>query len=336
MPKLLTLSAFSFSISLILSGCSSDPEEENEEEDVAIDVSRTDTNVEDSDVEDTSDDTDPIEDTDLPDGLFCLDDDDGDGHYAEACGGDDCNDNEPREFGGASEICDLLDNDCNGEVNDGLSCVFYAHTGDALYTINPIASPPVATRIASTPDPALWDIDTHPDGTLYGVSSEALFRFNTSTNHFDQVAPLTGYEGDANGMAIDNNGMAFITSGDALYTIDLETGVMSLVGHGEYESAGDCVVDKGGVLYLSSRHGEDGYSNNSLVFLNGQTGEGSVIGSIGIGSVYALTSAWSTLYGLTSDGELIRIDTNTGHGELLHTFGEDFRWYGAASSPERQ
>lgn len=48
---------------------------------------------------------------------------DGDGHRAESCGGDDCDDGDTTVFGGSSpalEVCDAQDNDCNGSVDDDL------------------------------------------------------------------------------------------------------------------------------------------------------------------------------------------------------------------------
>lgn len=43
---------------------------------------------------------------------------DGDGHVAQQCGGDDCDDLEPLAFVAGVEICDAVDNDCNGLVDD--------------------------------------------------------------------------------------------------------------------------------------------------------------------------------------------------------------------------
>ena len=43
-------------------------------------------------------------------------DDDSDGHYDEACGGDDCDDADPDTYPGALESCDGKDNDCDGTV----------------------------------------------------------------------------------------------------------------------------------------------------------------------------------------------------------------------------
>ena len=43
---------------------------------------------------------------------------DGDGHAPAPCG-DDCDDGDPTSFGGALEVCDGRDNDCDGAVDDG-------------------------------------------------------------------------------------------------------------------------------------------------------------------------------------------------------------------------
>jgi len=58
------------------------------------------------------------------DGNNCQQPDaDGDGHLALACGGDDCDDSRADVYLGASELCDGVDNDCDGltdSADDGL------------------------------------------------------------------------------------------------------------------------------------------------------------------------------------------------------------------------
>jgi hypothetical protein len=49
----------------------------------------------------------------------CSDDADLDGYISEACGGDDCNDNNDSIHPGAAEACDSVDNDCDGTVDEG-------------------------------------------------------------------------------------------------------------------------------------------------------------------------------------------------------------------------
>ncbi|NMB74800.1 MAG: hypothetical protein GYA21_06680 [Myxococcales bacterium] len=47
---------------------------------------------------------------------------DGDGHPAQACGGDDCDDTRAGVHPGASETCNGRDDDCDGKKDDGLEC----------------------------------------------------------------------------------------------------------------------------------------------------------------------------------------------------------------------
>ncbi|HCH62051.1 MAG TPA: hypothetical protein DFR83_04545, partial [Deltaproteobacteria bacterium] len=45
-------------------------------------------------------------------------DSDGDGAQASWCGGDDCDDTDPSVYPSASEVCDGVDNDCDGTVDE--------------------------------------------------------------------------------------------------------------------------------------------------------------------------------------------------------------------------
>jgi hypothetical protein len=54
----------------------------------------------------------------LPAPASCLDLD-GDGHAAEECGGDDCDDVDGAIHPGQKETCDGIDNDCSGKADDG-------------------------------------------------------------------------------------------------------------------------------------------------------------------------------------------------------------------------
>lgn len=278
---------------------------------------------------DVSTDVAPDAQSDVPTTDAC--DQDNDGHRDIACeGGDDCNDNDRGVSPSAAERCDFVDNNCNGALNDGVDCSFYAHTEDELYEVDPFKG--TARYIIDVP--GLFDFDTDTDGILWGIAPSALYRLDPlNPDQRDWQRTNSGSWPTVNGFAIDASGRGLATGGNNLYEIDLNTGSSSRVGSfgGFYESSGDCVTDKSDTLYMSSKHRED---QDVLVRVDGRTGETTEVGPIGFRGVYGLTSAWGILFGLTSNGELIEIDIATGQGTLLHTFAGK-RWYGAASTPDR-
>ena len=260
--------------------------------------------------------------------VTCQKDADQDGHIAMECGGDDCDDNNGARSPSRPEICDEIDNNCNDIVNDGITCEFYAHSDTKLYRLDPFKK----TLVEVADLPGLFDIDTHPDGTLYGLSPEYLYRFNAQTNAWSNLPQGLGADvGNANGMAIDSEGTVYITSDNKLYGADLTTGVAQFKGNmgGFYQSSGDCVVTKQDVLYMTSSH----TPTDSLVFVDGLNAQTTQVGVTGVDSIWGLTAAWGRLWGVTSEGDLVEINQNTGAATRVHTFAASF--YGAASTPDR-
>lgn len=242
----------------------------------------------------------------------------------------DCDDDNDRRAPGELEYCDDVDNNCNNEVNELITCQFYAHTSQKLYLVDPFKKQLV--ELGNIPD--FFDMDTDANGQLYGISTTRLYRFDQGGNQWREVGQHgIPQNNGANGFAILRQGKAFVTAGNELYTIDLNTAMTQRVGAmgGSYKSSGDCVVNKGDVLFMTSSQ-----SNGPDLFvqLDGQNANAFTVGSTGFDQIYALTSAWGTIFGLTGTGQLVKINANTGQGELVHTFNGKV-WYGAASSPER-
>lgn len=246
------------------------------------------------------------------------------------CGGRDCDDDDPYRSPLHFELCDTIDNDCDDEVNEGIECSFFAHSGTTLYKVDPFLK---TLETIGEDLPNLQDIDTHPDGTLYGVTFDGLFKFNETTSAWTQVGDFVIDVEDPNGMAIDFDGTIFVTGQNKVYTVDATTGratVLGLVG-GDFYSSGDCVVNKYDTLFMTSKHDPD---EDTLVQIDRATGVGTQIGPIGYQRVFGLIAAWGKLWGLTRTGDLITINESTGASELVHSF-EGVSFFGAASTPDR-
>jgi hypothetical protein len=268
-------------------------------------------------------------------------DKDNDGALSEACGGDDCDDSNFDRSPDRVEICDEIDNNCdpNEEVNENLECRFFAHTRDDLYAVDPFELTATVLTSMSSGEGSILDIDTAPNGALYGVTQTALMRYNPGTQQWDKQGDLDQggqTPGDPNGMAIDRSGTAFVTSENELFEVDLTSGAATKVGDvGQFTSSGDCVINKTNTLYMTSKRQG---MNDELVEVDRTTGNGIKVGDIGASQVFGLTFAWGQLYGLTVDGELLTIDRQTAATNLVHTFrdgGDVLGWYGAASTPDR-
>ena len=97
---------------------------------------------------------------------------DGDGVNSEAAGGDDCDDNNAGVFPGAVEVCDEVDQDCDGAVDEAASdaTTWYADVdgdgfGDEGQPVDDCEQPPSAVPDATDCDDE--DADTNPSAREY-------------------------------------------------------------------------------------------------------------------------------------------------------------------------
>ena len=274
-------------------------------------------------IDETVDGTD--QDCDGIDGI----DADGDGVASIESGGTDCDDSRIDVSPDIQEVCDSIDNNCDGLINNERQCTVYAHSEDTLYEVDPFA----LTLTAVTTVPLLYDFDTDMDGTLYGISPPySIYMFDEITASWTSVATLNVNYGVLNGFCIDSANKMYATVGNSIYRIDATNGSASLIGYlgGGFFSSGDCVVDKTNGIYMTST----GSGGDSLVRINPLTGEGTLVGNTGVSGIYGLTSAWGKMFGFTGSGQLVEIDKDTGQAITLHSFS-NISFLGAASSANR-
>ena len=161
----------------------------------------------------------------------------------------------------------------------------------------------------------IGDLARLPGGLLYGInaSSELVL--------IDPVALTTSVVGVSGnsilGLAFRPGGTLFgVSLNSRLYTINPSTGAATLVaaltGTGFPGIGGvfDIKFDNTGNTYLLSA--------NKLYTINTSNGQTTLVGAIGF-SVYALDLENGTLYGFTTDGKIISINTTTGAGVLVAT-----------------
>lgn len=104
---------------------------------------------------------------------------DGDGHSSTTCGGDDCDDAAPERHPGRPELCDGIDNDCSGVVDDAASASCTAPAGGSASCVDARC-----TTQCSVPGYVHDGVACVPPGSCAGVTCE----------HGSCVATLTSYE----------------------------------------------------------------------------------------------------------------------------------------------
>ena len=187
-----------------------------------------------------------------------------------------------------------------------------------------------ALRTASGSSVDLTDVALTSSGTLYGVDfGSDLYRIDTTNAVATLVGPLSA---QVNGLVVSPEGSLYASGGFELYTVNLSSGSATYVGTTGYASSGDLAFTPDGKLLMSAEPGLGG-PNDSLVNLNLTTAYGTLVGSIGQGSVYGLAESYGTLFGATTSGELLTVDPSTGAATVLAA-GGDLSANGMAVPPQ--
>lgn len=153
--------------------------------------------------------------------------------------------------------------------------------------------------------------------TLYGITFSEFLLIDPDTGAGSIVGSL-GWS-DMNALAVASDRTIYaagFSSGDFI-SINPITGVGTIIGNygSGLTSSGDLAFDSGGTLYASVKR--SGYTNDWLATIDLGTGEATLIGEIGYVDVFGLSFKDETLYGVTTDGQLLEIDTFSGAGTLV-------------------
>ena len=152
---------------------------------------------------------------------------------------------------------------------------------------------------------------------LYGVSFTDLIKINLETG----VGTLVGNIGSSGVNALEGDAdilYAGTTAGEFL-TINPITGYGTPIGYfgSGASSSGDFVFDGNMELIFASLI-VPGSLTDELALIHPENGLTSFVGETGFSQVYGLAFFRNQLLGLTSNGELIIIDTSTGVGTLVN------------------
>ena len=128
-------------------------------------------------------------------------DQDGDGFDAVEFGGDDCDDNDPQIGPHAEEVCDEIDNNCDGQIDEGKILTFYQDLdgdgyGDSESIIEACEAPENTSDLAGDCDDN--DADIHPDAeeVCDGIDNDC---DGTPDDGSAQVAIYLDIDGDGYG-----------------------------------------------------------------------------------------------------------------------------------------
>jgi hypothetical protein len=176
----------------------------------------------------------------------------------------------------------------------------------------------------------LTDVALTSSGALYGVDfSSDLYRIDTANAVATLIGPLSA---EVNGLVVSPEGTLYASGGYELYTVNLTSGSATNVGTTGYASSGDLAFAPDGTLLMSAEPSLGG-PNDSIVKLGLSTAYGTLIGSIGQGSVYGLGESYGTLFAATASGELLTVDPSTGASTVLAA-GGDLSANGMAVPPQ--
>lgn len=192
---------------------------------------------------------------------------------------------------------------------------FVESTNGRLYRIthtNAAKTPVGSFKVAEVTDLAF------SGAVLYGTTFEKFLSINPTTGAANGIGKGIGSK-EINALVVAPSGKVYAaeaTPPGRFMEINPSTGKGKVIGQygSKLESAGDLAF-KSGVLYATIR--PSGSSNSWLAKVAQASGKATLIGDTLFRDVWGLAVKGGVLYGATTNGELIKLNTNSGAGTLV-------------------
>ena len=274
----------------------------------------------------------------------------------------DCDDGDADVFPGADEVCNGADDDCDDDIDEGLTGTWYADTdGDGygdpdVYSSDCDPGPgwsedntdcddTNADRWPDAPSDICDAIDNDCDGDidedvkagwiLLSVDSNArtVVQIDPATGATSVLSSISGsFTGSLNSMDVRaNDGLSIVHASTGwVHTLDACDGQLDTVGPTGVGDMGGISFAGTGALYGISQ------ASDELMQLDPFTGAAMVVGALGFdlnATGIAYDCATDTLYGADTGGMMFEVDPITG---LLFNFkatGVPFRGVGLEFDP---
>jgi Bacterial pre-peptidase C-terminal domain len=156
------------------------------------------------------------------------------------------------------------------------------------------------------------DIASAPNGDLFGVSFNSLYKVDPVTGTSSRVGSL-GTSTKMESLAFTSSGNLYAAGNSEFYSINTETGAASLVANiPGFDSSGDLLYDDASGRFLATSDAP--YPTKDFLYSIGINGDATLVGNVGFYDVWGLAIANGTLYGYTSNRLQIIINPTTGVG----------------------
>jgi hypothetical protein len=232
------------------------------------------------------------------------------------------------------DLCDETTDSCAHDPDDALCPVSHvcdpmlgcqaraiAHSQTDLYEIRLPSG--IVKKIGPT-TMNLTDVALQPDGTFYGIDFASICALDIKTGACSGAkVPVSG---DIVGLDSAPDGRLFAAGDTKVFTIDPKTGAETAVATLPMGllASGD-IAFVGSRMLITARGG----GSDILVEIDPKTGAGKSLGNVGYSCVWGLAGYGPTLYGLTCEGRVLRIDPVTGKGTQLTKV--DVKFWGATA-----